>query len=98
MGKLLAERGTFSACFHEIVAALRKNIKGCEVEKDKAADMLTMVTRLHEHAPSRLENLRAVYISELREMIDKLTDEVELKHLEHLIMVGLIAETFMLQE
>lgn len=60
--------------------------------------MLSEAKRFYQQARSKLISLRAVEVSELREYIDKRTDEEEAKDLEFQTMSGLVAETTMLLE
>lgn len=59
--------------------------------------MSPKVKRLYEQARLRVVSLHAVEMSELREKMDKLTDEVEAKDLDLQTMSGLVEETATLQ-
>lgn len=96
--KLPVEREASSARLQEVVSALRKNVRGCEEKMDKVADMLLKVKRLYEQARSRVVSLRAAELSELREKINKLIDEVEANNLELRSMQVLVAEATMLRK
>lgn len=83
---------------HGVVAAL-PNIKRCREDKyDMVAHMPSKVKRHYEQRRLRVVSLRVVEVSELREKIDKVTDDVEAKDLVHQRIPGLIAETSMLLE
>lgn len=58
--------------------------------------MLTKIKRLYEQARSRVVCFPAREVSELKEKIAKLTDEMEANDLELQTMPDLVAETVML--
>lgn len=96
--KLLTEEYASSARLHEVVASLCKIIRDREEKKNKSTNVLSKIKRIFKQAQSRMMSLRTVEASELRKRIDKLTDEVEAKNLEHQIMPGLVEEIAMLRE
>lgn len=59
-------------------------------EKNKAAAMLIKVKRFYEQAQSRVVSSRAVELSELREKVKKLIDDVKEKDLELQALTALL--------
>lgn len=62
------------------------------------ADLLSKVKRLYDQVRPRVVSLRAIKVSELREKIDKLKDEVNAKDQELLTISGHVAKTAMLRK
>lgn len=81
-----------SARIHEGVFALTRIIEARKEKKDKAANMLTKVKKLYELAFVWVVSHLMEELSELPEIIDTLTDELEGKNLEIRTMLDRMGE------
>lgn len=90
--KFLAERNGAFDYFHDVVSALKWNIKAREEKNDRAVDMFFKMKKLYEQSLATVEPSNAAAVSALKWKVSNLSGEVEAKDFKLQTISGLVEE------